>query len=1262
MVASSKALVLLDTNICIAREDPLLVKRNVRQLFEHLARLRVNYVVHPKTFDESSRGQKHEQKYFFISKLGCYPLLRSPPDPNNDDEFLNTVGRSSEKSDRVDNALLYAVYKGAVTCLITEDKAIRANAKKLRVKEKVISVDGALKILDQKSHFDNISFTWSEAFVDHTRDKVLGATVELVGRADEVNQLRSLIEDQNVRAIVISGLPGVGKTRITLKATEYRQDDVLAIAPPHPTSAEDLKRRIPQALDKEMLVIIDNADSKTAEALLDDLPRCTGMKLLITTDVADFICPNHGDACRTRTVVIFPLADQYSEELLRMAGARLGYNLESYWIPKIGGIPGVLLEAAVAQAQSRLKKEAAAVVRDKARACIKWARRTLGDNAVKRIQLLSVLERVGVEKVAFNEIKTVCEVFGSDIDALSVISGLELLERAGVIQRKGSHVEVLSPLLANGLTRELMLRHSYDFITLFKRLNLDGQERLLKRLQPVKVKQAELFWRFFFSAEGPFVDFQTTLANSNLLYPAARANPNRVSQLIDSGLRNTTISDRRAIFIAHRRRLAHALSVLLLNHRTYEKAANNLALLAEADTDSENSNATAYFCSYFYPHHPQVQSKFKTRTKQLEEVLFNQNKPIQLRKLGVTAISTSLEPMAVPLFLQPSDAAEPLKPPPAGIVAEMLDYMEGLIGLLMRTAIEEPALAKSALAALPKANVDYLVLLLRFPSPENRITKVIGRFKTLVDWVIAHKPLSVAGLDETLERCDYLLKDSITKRDNVTTADLEKLSSFSGESQDELKAAVSEIKESRDILMQYADVVEGLIQKLDGADFTVRLKKWVGRDWPCEEHEEPCTLAKEAIASPERLTDELMTWLCTAEARKSDTFLFALGTLDGQLQFVNLVVYFGAGTRGMENLASFLRGLYGTRPDFVTAKLDEFAKNEQVHGDVVIKATGYIGFSINGYERILKLLREGKAAPSHVLQAINSLSWIEGLNYDECARIMELTAAANLENATVIIDYLHAWSQYRTLVRRLTELAWSCLEAMPLMRDRDAYSFDGLASKLAKRDHERGLRLLRLILMRNLQVSHEEWSGLIFRWDPLSLVGPHKFWETLWEHDREGTLRFILQIASDCPESLIKIESGLLNVIDQEADFLLLATIARENEIQAELIARLITPRKPNFSQIAYGILECYPDNIRIHDILINSCLEEEAAVGQELLERLTRKLEKVESAEADTEVPTVVKPWLKKVSQRLKSEQEFVKNRLLDRPGAIIFRSSTQK
>lgn len=955
-----------------------------------------------------------------------------------------------------------------------------------------------------------------------------------------------------------------------------------------------------------------------------------------------------------------------------MAGAKLGYNLDSWWIRIVGAILGVLLEAAVAQAQSRLKKEAPAVARDKERACVKWARKTLGDDTVKRIQLLSVLEHVGIAKAAFSELVTICEVFSSDVDACSVIDGLELLEGAGIIQRIGWHVEVLPPLLANGLTRELMQRRSYDFVTLFKRLNPNGQERLLKRLQPIKVEQAKLFWNFFFS-EGPFADFQTALANSNLFYAAARANPNRVSELIDNGLKNTTISDRNAISTANRMRLAQALYTLLFQQRTCENAVNNLALLAEADTDRDNSNATRHFCSYFYPRHPQIPSTFKTRARQLEEILFSQNKPMQLRKLGVTAISSSLEQMAMPVFLQPSDAAEPLRPPPAGIMAEMFDYMEGLIRLLVGVASESPALAKSALAALPKANADYLVSLLQLRSPENRIANVIDRFETLVDWAIAHKPLSVAALDEALERCHYQLKNSINKRGNVSKADLESSSAFSRESKDELKAAVSEIKESRYILMQYADVIQGLIQKLDGADFTTRVKKWVGREWPTKErvklytnharliYEKPIALAKEAIKAPELLTGELKTWLCTAEAKRSDTFLRALGTLDRQFRFVNAVVCFGTGTKGIENFSSYFMGLNEIQPDFVSAKLDEFAENEQVHGDAITRATGYTGFNLPGYERVLKLLREGKAAPTHVLQAINSVSWIEGLNYDECAHIMEVAAASNLENAALIINYLHAWSQRRTLVGRLTELAWLSFEAMPLMHDQEAYSFDGLASKLAKVDRERGLALLRLILTRHWPVSRGEWAGLVFRWDPLSLAGPHKFWETLWDGDREGTLRFVFQIASDYPELKIRIESGLLNVIDQGADFHLLISIAREGQHQAELVSRFITPCKPNFCQIAYEILECYPDNSRIQDALIDSFVAEEDMWGQEMLEQLAKKLELIESARAETEAPQVVRSWLEKLDRRLRRELEWSKNRMLEHRGMLILRKPTQ-
>jgi hypothetical protein len=1297
LVTPSNKLALVDTNVCIEREDTHIVASNVRRLFERLARLQIPYVVHPQTFNESRSNPNHEQKYFFISKLCCYPLLRSPPNPDDDNTFLNIVGRPSEGSEhfdneRVDNALLYAVYKGAVSCLITEDKvqkkSIHAKAKKLKIQKKVLTVDRALEIFDERPRFDNISFTWVEALVDHIRDKVLGATVELIGRGKELGQLRSLVDDQDVQAVVISGLPGVGKTRLALHASEHRQDDVIAIAPPHPRSAEELRQCLPQTACKETLVIIDNADSMTTEALLRELPWCVGMKLVITTNAADFVCPRDRNDHRIVRMALFPLTHQQSEELLEAAGAKLGYNLESWWIPMVGGIPGVLLEAAVAQAQSRLKKEAPAVIRDEERRCIKWARETLGDETLAEIQLLSILENVGIEVrvspdevgVAIpSEIEVICDVFSNEIEGSAIVEDLERLERAGIIQRKGPYVRVVSPLLANGLARDLMQSHSYDFVTLFTKLGANGQKRLLMRLQPIKDRKANTFWNYLFT-KGPFADFDTALANSNSFYTVARANPKRVSELIDLGLKNKTIYERSAISDAHKITLVQALYVLLFDNKTYEKAANNLALnnlalLAEVEAEHDNTNATRYFCSYFYPRHPQVQSTFKKRTRQLQGIIFGQNKSTKIRELGITAISSSLEQRSLPIFLQPSDAAEPIKPPSPGIVAELLDYMDGLIRLLMKAKSEEPTVARHALAVFPKANVDHLETLLRLPSPENRIANVIERLRMLTDWAIAHEPLSVSDLDERLERCSYLLKESVTKRGSVTEVDLEGSSGFSGSSKDELKATVSEIKESTQILMQYVYAVEELIQKLDKADFTIRLKKWVGRDWSPEErvqlcspetehiYEKPRSLARGVLYTPELLNDELMAWLCKADAKRSNAFLRALGALDQQLQFVNTIIPYGNGNKGVENFVSYFMGLNEIKPDYVSIKLDELVENEQVPGDAVAKATGCIRFCLSGYERVLKLLREGKATPERVLQAINSLSWINGLSEDECAHILKLASTANFENAALIIYYLHAWDHERALGPKLTALAWSCLEAMPLIartnQNIGMLVIDELASNLAKVDPKHGLALLESILVRHEDVSCDEWLGTASRWDPLSLTGSHKFWNALWEPDPEGVLRFVLQIALDHPEVEWRVTDGLRNVTGQSAGAQLLLTIALENERRAELICSFITAHNRDFCQIAYKIIEFYPDNEEIQKALINSFLGEEAALLDESLEKIVKMIEKIKTTQDEGGASPAIKSWLEKLSQRLKHKQEFLESRSHKYPGALIYQDS---
>jgi hypothetical protein len=76
------------------------------------------------------------------SKIRRYPILESPPEPN--EEFFKQIGPIRDENDLIDACLLYAVYRFCADFLITEDREIRQRAKRLGVANKVLSVQSAL--------------------------------------------------------------------------------------------------------------------------------------------------------------------------------------------------------------------------------------------------------------------------------------------------------------------------------------------------------------------------------------------------------------------------------------------------------------------------------------------------------------------------------------------------------------------------------------------------------------------------------------------------------------------------------------------------------------------------------------------------------------------------------------------------------------------------------------------------------------------------------------------------------------------------------------------------------------------------------------------------------------------------------------------------------------------------------------------------------------------------------------------------------------
>ena len=137
--------ILIDTNIIIYREDLEKVPDDVQELLRILNETNHKVVTHPLSLEEIKKDKNTERKEIVLSKLKTYPIIESPPHPEEDNNFMSFVGQTSNPHDIVDNHLLYCVYKNAVDFLITEDEKIHKKAIKTGISDRIFHVNEALE-------------------------------------------------------------------------------------------------------------------------------------------------------------------------------------------------------------------------------------------------------------------------------------------------------------------------------------------------------------------------------------------------------------------------------------------------------------------------------------------------------------------------------------------------------------------------------------------------------------------------------------------------------------------------------------------------------------------------------------------------------------------------------------------------------------------------------------------------------------------------------------------------------------------------------------------------------------------------------------------------------------------------------------------------------------------------------------------------------------------------------------------------------------
>lgn len=986
--------------------------------------------------------------------------------------------------------------------------------------------------------------TWSAAWESHNRQKLLGRNIELTGRNALLDSLKAAVDDSSIRVIFISGPHQIGKSRIAFEATRHRQLETAVSLDPLSIGASDLYEL--QRNAREVVIIVEVVDSEKAEQLANSVLGQKEIKLVLTVPSSDpTLGVNFGLDRRLKHLSLQGLSEEDSAALLRLADARFDYGMESWVIQQAGGNPGILLLAA---RTPDLRSRAGDFTDQIARAFEQKVRDGYEDKGLQAVRAISLLTHVGFRSQKAEEVKVVTEFTGAKL--AEVLDSVNRLEAAGVIRVRGSFLEVVPPVFANYEAIAAIRGRAADLSKLLVTLDSEGQIRLIRRLRALKGDEISVFWQQFFSAGGPFSEFRLALQDTPLLHLIAAAVPERVADLLHNGLSGMSYEERLALEGSVRRDLMWTLEQLLFYRRTSEKALKCVALLAETENETIGNNATAVFCECFHPLHPQSPLPLALRLGTLKEALSN-GQSDAMNVLAVQAIDSAFHVHGA-VMLRRSEGPVPLDSRPPMTWLEAREYLSELGSLAVDAALSSRAArSKKARSLLPRILSGLLI-----QTPPLKPSELC---KEIVDRILKGKlDISINEISEHL----------ILARERLGSYNED--SSWKGEAN------------------QAAKLLDGCIAGMDAASFDLRLRRWVG-GWQSRKHETDQNgnlvfesdkkikeLAGETVADSRLLTDALLNWLVSEEARQGWVFFFRLGEADKNGIFREAIESLARDGKAASAFAAYFSGLSTHNPDFVENRLDELLRGGAVDGKAILYATPYRPGGRRSVDRVCHLLRSGAVNPLEAERALVGGGWLKTLSSDECYDLLSTVAGTGLENAGAVIDFLAMWLHAgRPLEGKLADLTWRCLEAMPA--NVEAYDADVVAAALVTNDADRSFQLLQLTMNQPLGTKG---------WQPIDHFGYHSFWDALHTADRSRLLRLIFDLDMTGATCAFSLSWHLPNLVNWGDDGEILTDIALKSERLAVLVLECTS--RAGLWPLAIKLLERFPASKSLKSNLIS--------------------------------------------------------------------------
>ena len=135
---------LLDTNILIHREAPVVLRQNIGIVFRWLDRLRYEKCIHPESIREIERHDDQRVRNAFRAKLASYRTIQAPAPLTPAVQSLSNQLDSTE-NDLVDSKILNELAAGRVDLILSEDRDLHNKAELLGIGDRVFDIDSFLE-------------------------------------------------------------------------------------------------------------------------------------------------------------------------------------------------------------------------------------------------------------------------------------------------------------------------------------------------------------------------------------------------------------------------------------------------------------------------------------------------------------------------------------------------------------------------------------------------------------------------------------------------------------------------------------------------------------------------------------------------------------------------------------------------------------------------------------------------------------------------------------------------------------------------------------------------------------------------------------------------------------------------------------------------------------------------------------------------------------------------------------------------------------